>query len=142
MHTRLLLVLFLTFFIGVFPATAQEKDQSCKDLLPTAVKNLVNASFQNSYSSYTLKAHNDILCEDPENMANVVIVVHLKNGDSRYGIFHLHWRADGSLPFIPDSFSGDPDWTPMRHEGDWRREWCGFLVYVYPENTCEQNSDN
>lgn len=83
----------------------------------------------------TIPAHNDIFCQGPEYMANVVIVAEPESHKAFYGIFHIHFSADGTL----QSAAGvSKEWHNMQRPDGWKASWCDFIKSVYPNELKEQ----
>ncbi len=119
-------------------AHADEIKKECEALLPIAVKNFVHESFLAPHS-YELKTYNDVLCENPENMVNVVIVVTVSDTKKQYGVFHLHYNHNGSIPRAPASFIDESTWTTFTNDNGWRAVWCDLIRFVYPDERSIHN---
>lgn len=134
------LLIFSSYFlhIGNIKARAGETEKQCETLLPIAVENLVHQVFGKDIT-HELKTYNDVLCEDPEDMANVVIVVSVHNREKQYGIFHLHYNHDGSISRIQSSFFDEQTWITFTQENEWHAQWCEIIRSVYPEERSRHN---
>ncbi len=103
---------------------------------------MVSISFPDQSVLYALQAYNDVRCEEPENMANVAVTVVKNKEEQFYGIFHLHFNHDGSIPTLLKEAYTNGAWTGIQKKDEWREEWCEWIHYVYPEEKekfkCEQ----
>lgn len=102
------------------------------DTIMTAARTILNASWLpvSPDIEITIPAVNGILCENPERMANMMIVA----SPSPYSTFyftrsHVHFLADGT-PTSPTSLS-KKDWTPTKHADGWKADWCELIRLTY-----------
>ncbi|MBI2109377.1 MAG: hypothetical protein HYT93_04390 [Parcubacteria group bacterium] len=128
------LSLFFAPAISHADTGAYQTKVSCKEILPIAVHNLVKAAFPNQNILHALQAYNDVMCEIPENMANVVITVVKNKEEQFYGTFHLHFKNDGTLPqYLHELARDEKSWTRITAKNDWKKEWCEWMRDVYPQ---------
>ena len=94
---------------------------------------LVERDFPGESVLSFVRAYNDVRCEIPEDMANVVAVVKRAEGETLFGIFHIHSRHKANILTTAVSFNDDMRWTPLTKETDWKAPWCDIIKYVYEE---------
>ena len=85
---------------------------------------------------YGIATSNDMMCTDPEWMANVTITVtDPRTRESWYGIFHVHVTPDGT--FKSGSSYYQPEWVSFTRPIEWQTRWCDYIT-VYPEDYKKQ----
>ena len=94
---------------------------------------LVEREFPGESVLSFVRAYNDVLCEIPEDMANVVVVVKRAEGETLYDIFHIHSSHKANILTTAVPFNDDMRWTPLTKETDWKAPWCDIIKYVYEE---------
>ena len=94
---------------------------------------LVERDFPGESVLSFVRAYNDVLCEIPEDMANVVAVVKRAEGETLYDIFHIHSSHKANILTTAAPFNDDMRWTPLTKETDWKAPWCDIIKYVYEE---------
>lgn len=131
--------IFVSFLLLNVPHAhaLSKKEGACVDLFLKAAEELARRDFKQSFKSYYIVAFNDVLCEKPEAMANVVIVVNLEYDDGMYGIFHIHATYDGTL-VRATSFDDQRVWAPLVKIDSWKQPWCDLIRIVYKEELEEQ----
>lgn len=87
------------------------------------------------YLIVSVPAHNDIFCQRPECMANVVIVAEPNNHKAFYDIFRIHLSADGALQ---SAVRDSKKWHNMTKPDGWKASWRDFVKSVYPHELKEQ----
>ena len=134
-------------FVSVFIFSAQtqktysqnhKENISCESVLPTAVDNFVHSQFPVEDMTYKLETYNDVICENPEDMANIVITVTVEE-HKFYGIFHFHYNHNGSVPRVPSSFFDETLWVIPSTQNEWRASWCEIITTVYKEESFKHN---
>ncbi len=82
---------------------------------------------------YGIATLNDMMCADPEWMANIVITVtDPATNESWYGIFHVHVNLSGVI--TSGASFHDPTWMTFKHESEWQARWCEDIRTVYPKD--------
>ncbi len=94
---------------------------------------LVERDFPGESVLSFVRAYNDVLCEIPEDMANVVVVVKRAEGETLYNIFHIHSSHKANILTTAASFNDVMRWTPLTKETDWKAPWCDIIKRVYEE---------
>ncbi len=96
-------------------------------------RQLVERDFPGESVLSFVRAYNDVRCEIPEDMANVVAVVKRAESEALFGIFHIHSRHKANILTTAVSFNDDMRWTPFTKETDWKAPWCDIIKIVYEE---------
>lgn len=78
-------------------------------------------------------AMNDVLCEEPERMANLAIIATIESGAKYYARSHLHFLDNGDLA---NTYS--EQWKHIDNSREWKAEWCEFIQLVYPKELTTQ----
>jgi len=93
-------------------------------------RTIVHHDFRTPSEDAVLLAVNDIHCDygvrDTTHMANVVVAT-IVAGQRVYGIFHVHFTADGTLR----SVAAVKPWREVARD-EWRDDRCNFIRVVYP----------
>lgn len=87
-----------------------------------------------------IAAMNEPLCEEREDMANLVIIAGAASAVPLYAILHMHATKDGALVSAAN-FDSNAPWKIDVPEETWRREWCAMLRTVYPRDFIDQCAD-
>ncbi len=134
-----------TVFVSAFSgaAYAQELQAPSEGITQTApvcqldikelTRQLVERDFPGESAISFVRAYNDIQCEVPEDMANVAVVVKRAEGETLFGIFHIHSRHKANILATAVSFNDYMRWTPLTKETDWKAPWCDIIKNVYEE---------
>lgn len=79
---------------------------------------------------------NDLQCQEPEFMLNLLVIVVEEPGKYYYGIFHIHFSKHGKLI----SAAAINRWQDTYNLSDpfILSKWCSFIKSVYPEDSLEQ----
>jgi hypothetical protein len=105
----------------------------CQLDIKELTRQLVERDFPGESAIFFVAAYNDIQCEVPEDMANVAVVVKRAEGETLFGIFHIHSRHKANILTTAVSFNDDMRWTPLTKETDWKAPWCDIIKNVYEE---------
>ncbi len=79
----------------------------CQLDIKELTRQLVERDFPGESAISFVRAYNDIRCEVPEDMANVVAVVKRAEGETLFGIFHIHSRHKANILTTAVSFNDD-----------------------------------
>ena len=102
-------------------------------------RTIFHHNFGTPSENAVLLAANDVRCDDrlgprdTAHMANVVVATTVA-GQEVFGIFHVHFTADGTLR----SVAAMKPWRPI---DEWRDDWCRFIRGVYPGETQGQGCE-
>lgn len=118
-------------------------DHSLPILLPECARNITRAlathlDFQIMGSGDRpvqgrIVAMNDVLCEEPERMANLAIIAMIESGAQYYARSHFHFLDNGDL-----ASTYTEQWKRIYNANDWKAEWCEFIQFVYPTELAVQ----
>lgn len=126
--------------IPVYPRPSYSYETRCLESLAAAAKEFVMKDYQPPrLIAISIMAANDIHCQEPESMANIIIAVMFsptKKSSSRfyYNLFHIHFSTSGQL--ISASYNNDLRWLPLEKADGWKDQWCDFL-----QNSIERYRD-
>jgi hypothetical protein len=104
-------------------------------------RTIVHHDFRTPFEDAVLLALNDVHCDyrlgvrDTTHMANVVVAT-IVAGQRVYGIFHVHFTADGTLR----SVAAVKPWRQVARD-DGRDDWCNFIRVVYPAEAAVQGCE-
>lgn len=118
-------------------------DHSLPILLPECARNITRAlathlDFQVMGSGDRpvqgrIVAMNDVLCEEPERMANLAIIATIESGAQYYARSHFHFLDNGDL-----ASTYSQQWRRIHHTNEWKADWCEFIRLVYPKELVAQ----
>lgn len=118
-------------------------DHSLPILLPECARNITRALAAHLDSQVMgsgdvpvqgrVVAMNDVLCEEPERMANLAIIATIESGAQYYARSHLHFFDDGSLPSTYLQ-----NWKRIHNSLEWKTDWCEFIRLVYSKELITQ----
>lgn len=140
---RFMRISFVLLIFMPHPANSTDIEHlSCPDTIQEnireAVQQFILKEFSDENVLFSIKAINDIRCEKPEDMANIVIVVMLNTRESFYGIFHLHF-LHSTTTFKSASSFDDKNWTLFTNDREWNKQWCTIIGLVYKNELEQQN---
>lgn len=81
-------------------------------------------------------AGNDLQCQEPEYMVNLVVVAVEGPGKYRYGIFNIHFSKHGKL--ISAAAINQWQITNNLDDPSITNKWCSFVKSVYPSDSFGQ----
>ena len=120
--------------------------ESCVPNLDNAVRDLVERNKEHISAkeeppvqeqlAISIEAYNDVLVEEQECMANVMVtVVDIGSMRAFWTLFHMHFFPNGM--WVYKGYL--PTWKPLNYPLQWFYEWCGFIESVYKKELEQQN---
>lgn len=136
LRSTLLIVAILLF--GSI-ATASKAAPACAPDFSRAVQTFVEGHFGPRMEA-AIAAMNEPLCEEKEDMANLVVLAGSGSAIPLYAIVHMHVAKDGSFGSAAN-FNSNAPWKLSVPDNAWRDEWCAMLRTIYPRDFIDQCAD-
>ena len=114
--------------------------EMCNPDLREVARELVRHEFPNERATFHIVTYNELRCEEPEDMANVVITVTTERRGTMYGVFHIHFvHVTGELTSA--AAFDNQKFLPMLSDFDWKVPWCRIVRLIYEDELKEQGCE-
>ncbi len=139
-HRVLLYLVFAMVFLVPRLSVGESLREMCNPDLREVAREFVRQEFPNERATFELVTYNDLQCEEPEDMANVVIAVTTERRGTLYGVFHIHFvHVTGEL--VSAAAFDDPKFLPMLSDVAWKVRWCRIVRHIYEDELREQGCE-